>query len=67
MTSHTTRRMRAASCADIHRSNGALDSLPVNFDPASCPIISQPFFGVEPFRPISKVAAEVVADLRFRH
>ena len=48
------------------RSIGALDSAPVEFDPAEYPIIGQHFFGIEPFRPIGEVAAEVVGDLRFR-
>ncbi len=44
----------------------ALSSLPVDFDHAAHPIIARHFFGVEPFRPIGEVAAEVVADLQFR-
>lgn len=39
---------------------------PADFDPAAHPIISRHFFGIEPFRPIGQVAAEVVADLKFR-
>ena len=38
----------------------------VGIDPRQHPIIAQHFFGIEPFRPIGKVAAEVVADLKFR-
>ncbi len=47
------------------RFNGA-NTAPVNFNPATCPIIARHWFGIEPFRPIGQVAAEVVADLRFR-
>ena len=43
-----------------------LDKLPAGFDPIANPIIARHFFGVEPFRPIGEVAAQVVADLRFR-
>ncbi len=45
--------------------NGA-DEVPIDFDPADHPIIARHVFGVSPFRPIGVVAAEVVADLRFR-
>ncbi len=41
-------------------------SLPAGFDPATHPIIARHVFGVEPFRPIGEVAAEVVANLQFR-
>ena len=44
----------------------ALDSVPTDFDADAHPIIARHFFGVEPFRSIGAVAAEVVADLRFR-
>ena len=46
------------------RFNGA-NTAPVNFNPATCPIIARHWFGIEPFRPIGQIAAEVVADLRF--
>ena len=39
-------------------------TLPVGFDPAAYPIIARHFFGIEPFRSIGEVAAQVVADLR---
>ena len=42
------------------------DELQVDFNPAAHPIIARHFFGIEPFRPIGVVAAEVVAVLRFR-
>ena len=45
--------------------NGA-DAVPTDFDPADFPIIAKHIFGVSPFRPIGVVAAEVVADLKFR-
>ncbi len=38
----------------------ANSSQPGDFDPAACPIIAKPF------RPPSQIAAEKVADLRFR-
>ncbi len=44
----------------------ALDSVPTYFDSSVHPIIARHFFGVEPFRSMGQVAAEVVADLRFR-
>ncbi len=45
---------------------GMADELQVGFNPAAHPIIARHFFGVEPFRPIGEVAAEVVADIKFR-
>ncbi len=39
---------------------------PANFDAAACPILARHFFGVEPFRSIGEIAAEVAADLKFR-
>ncbi len=45
---------------------GMADELQVGFNPAAHPIIARHLFGVEPFRPIGEVAAEVVADLRRR-
>ncbi len=42
-------------------------ALPLNFRPTDFPIISQHWFNVEPFRPVGELAAEVVADLRFRN
>ena len=44
----------------------AQGSLPAGFDPTARPIIARHIFGVEPFRPLGEVAAEVVADLQFR-
>ena len=37
-----------------------------DFDPGTHPIIARHWFGVEPLRSIGAIAAEVVADLRFR-
>ncbi len=42
------------------------NTAPVNFDPATHPIIARHWFGVEPLRPIGQIAAEAVADLRRR-
>jgi hypothetical protein len=58
----TTSSARAASRAKRHGANTA----PVNFDPATHPIIARHWFGVEPLRPIGQIAAEAVADLRRR-
>ncbi len=55
---------RAARCVECPRSNGAPDSAPADFDATANPIISRHWFGIEPFRPIGHVAADVVADLR---
>ncbi len=44
----------------------AAELTPANLDPATHPIISRHWFGVEPPRAIGPIAAEVVADLRFR-
>ena len=52
--------------SEPRQSIGALDSVPLDFNPADHPIIAKHFFGVSPFRSIGIVAAEVVADLRFR-
>ena len=49
--------------ATIQRVQG---SLPAGFDPAARPIIARHVFGVEPF-PIGPIAAEAVANMRFRH
>lgn len=42
------------------------NELQAGFNPAAHPIIARHFFGVEPFRLIGEVAAEVMADLRRR-
>ena len=49
---------------DSHGS--AAESVPADLDPGTHPIISRHYFGVEPPRSIGPIAAEVVADLRFR-
>ncbi len=51
---------------DPCRTNDAPDSALADFDPDAHPIIAQHFFGVESFRLVGEVAAQVVADLRFR-
>ena len=40
--------------------------LPPGLNPVTHPIISRHFFGVEPFRPVGKLAAEIVCDIKFR-
>ncbi len=40
---------------------------PADFDAETHPIIGLHFFGVEPRRSTTVVAADAVADLRFRH
>ncbi len=57
---------RAARRVECPRSNGAPDSTPADFNATAHPIISRHWFGVDPIRPIGRVAAEVVADLAFR-
>ena len=60
----TTSPEHAASCtkpASVFR-----NCSPVDFDASAHPIIGRHFFGIEPFHPISEVAAEVVADLQRR-
>ncbi len=51
-----------------HRPIGqiAAELTPADLDPATHPIIARHFFGIEPFRSIGAIAAEVVADLRRR-
>ncbi len=56
----------AARRVECARSNGPPDSTPANFNATAHPIISRHWFGVDPFRPIGRVAAKVVADLAFR-
>ncbi len=45
---------------------GVFAVLHPNFSPVDHPIISRHWFNVEPFRPVGKLAAEVVADIEFR-
>lgn len=66
MLSYPT-KPHAASCAELQRSNGAGDSVPPDFDPASHPIISRHFFGVEPFRAIGTIAVEAISGLNLPH
>lgn len=60
--SSTTSPARRSSRAKRSGANTA----PVNFDPATHPILSRHWFGIEPLHPIGQIAAEIVADLRFR-
>ncbi len=55
---------RRSSCVKPHESDGVLDSVPADLDPAAHPIIARHFFGVEPFCPTGTVAAKVVSGLR---
>ena len=57
---------RAARRVECPRSNGAPDSAPADFDATANPIIAVHIFGIESLRPIGQIAAEVVADQRFR-
>ena len=45
--------------------NGASTAL-INIDPATHPILSRHWFGVESLRPNGQIAAEAAADLRFQ-
>ena len=45
----------------------AAELAPADLDPGTHPIVCQHWFGIEPLRPIGPIAAEVVADMRFRH
>ena len=42
------------------------NTAPVDFDPATHPIISKHWFGIEPPHPVGQIAAEMSADLRFK-
>ena len=54
--------LRRSSGADPQLSSAPNDSVPPDFDPASHPIISRHFFGIEPLRPIGEVTAEIAAE-----
>ena len=54
----------ASRCVEPH--SQSLDSPPPEFNADIYPILAQHWFGIEPFRPPSQIAAEKVADLRFR-
>ena len=60
MTSYIT--TARPSSAKHSGANTALD----NFDPATHPILSRHWFGVEPFRPIGTIAADVVTNPQLR-
>ncbi len=55
---------RAARRVECPRSDAAPDSAPADFNATAHPIISRHWFGVDPVRPIGRVAAEVVANLK---
>ena len=40
--------------------------LPADFDPSRLPIIARHWFGIEPFRSVGELAAEIVCDIKFR-
>ena len=42
------------------------DPLPARFNPQQHPILCRHWYGIEPFRQVGTVAAEIVADLMFR-
>jgi len=42
------------------------DEIPPDFNPASMPIISRHFFGIEPFCSVGAVTAQIVQDLKYR-
>ncbi len=62
--SFITATTRAASRTEV--ASRSRDCPPADFDASAHPIIARHFFGIEPFRSIGEVAADVVADLRFR-
>ncbi len=62
--SSTTPAARITRWTETRRRSS--DCSPADFDPAAHPIIARHFFGIEAFRPIGEIAAEVVASLRFR-
>ena len=65
MSTYTTSPCRS-SRVKPHKSDGPPDSAPADFDATANPIIGRHFFGVGPLRPVGRIAAEVMADLRFR-
>ncbi len=62
--SPTTSSARAASRVKYPRSSDALDSASADFDAAAHPIIARHFFGFEPIRLASDIAADLAADLK---
>ena len=41
--------------------------IPDGFDPATMSILAVHWFGIEPWRQVGTVAAEIIDDLNFRH
>ncbi len=50
---------RTASSA----SRSGVNMAPVNFNPATHPIIAHHFFGIEPFHPNGQIATDVLLDI----
>ena len=48
------------------RDAGACAGLPADFDTNRLPIIDQHWFGIEPFRSVGELAAEIVCNIKFR-
>ncbi len=48
------------------RDAGACAELSADFDTNQLPIIARWWFGIEPFRPVGELAAEIVCDIKFR-
>jgi len=48
------------------RDAGACAGLPADFDTNQLPIIARHWFGIEPFRTVGELAAEIVCDIKFR-
>ena len=48
-----------------HKPHLTTDPLPAGLDPQQHPILCRHWYGIEPFRQVGAVAAEIVSDLRF--
>ena len=55
------------ACASERNTQPPADPIPDGLDPERYPILARHWFGIEPFRQVGTVAAEIVADLSFRH
>ena len=55
-----------ANCNHKPQEIGARADLPTDFYTNQLPIIARHWFGIEPFRPVGELAAEIVCDIRFR-
>ena len=56
----------ARAASHTRAASRSRDCVPTEFDAGALPIIARHWYGIEPFRLIGEVAADVVADLRFR-